>query len=625
MDEEPSYPAGYQTTLSVGGIQGQSDVSIFSFGRSVNVFAPAIRIHGVTRRGYALFTGTSLATPLVAGIAALVKTRFPSYTPIQIREQVRLTATSIDDAQPPSNRGLYGRGKVDALKAVLSQPLPGIRLDTLIYRDQTGSDKIDRGDQAKITATFTNYHGDATNVSIELVSSTGYIHSVSDPVVIGSLASGRTVTRVFSFVLGENSPENHYLSFYFRIVDGDFTDTPDVARIPVNQNISALHQTAALQASVTYEGNLGYNELPTNQIGLQGVGFRIKDNTGTLRNALFEGGIILATDADHVSDCIRGIRNAPAQDTDLIRNEGESLIITAPGSYTTEESRVVISDRTAPNPIGLEILQESYVNDTPEHEDFLILRYTITNTTGRDIPSLYVGLFIDWDVSADASDVYDYDPERESGYISDRANTLMAGTRRLTRDAPLLYQTIDNSLDGVYGGFSSEEKWKLMSAGISPDPSGSPPRDLSQLIGSGPHVLSSGRSIEVAIAVIGGTSREDFYVNADHAQRLWDDVISSIHTSAEHPLPTDGWSLSPTYPNPASGPVNLSFTVAVPSFVQIDVYDMLGRKVDQLLAGSYGSGIHKFMWNPEYLSAGAYILKLYAGRVVATQTVVITR
>lgn len=626
-DDEPSYPAGYRTTLSVGGIDADSDQSRFAYGRSVNVFAPGINVHGTTKDGYAMFDGTSLATPLVSGVAALVRTRFPSYTPAQIREQVRLTALSIDDVQAPSNQGLYGRGKVNALRAVSSHPLPGIRLDTLIYRDQTESELLDQGDQVKITATFTNYHGEASNVRIELVTDAGHGHSVSAPVVIGNFASGRTVTRTFSFVLGEIPLAQEWLSFYFRITDGDFTDTPDVARIPVNRNNSAIHRTSALQVSITNEGNLGYDEIPIiNEVLLQGIGFQIKDNTGALRNPLFEGGIILATDENHVSDCIRGTRNRPAQDTDLIPNDGEMLAITAPGSHTTEESRITMSDQEAPNPIGLEILQESYVNDTAEHEDFIILKYTVTNVTERVIQSLYMGLFIDWDVAHDADDTYHYDLEREAGYITDPGNTLMVGMRQLARDGPLLYHTIENEADGVYGGFSSLEKWNLLRASVSPDPSGTSPRDLSQLIGSGPHFLSPGKSIEVAIAVIGGDSREDFYRNSDHAKMLWKDVISLIQTSAERPHPTNAWSLSPPYPNPSFGSINLSFTVDEPGSVEIAAYDILGRRVDQLSAGSYGSGLHRLIWNPEHLPAGVYIVKLFArGVAVASQTAVISR
>ena len=110
IDPQSRYPASYRATLSVGGTNKNSGLNVYNYGRSVNVFAPARQIDTTDPfLGYAQRSGTSLAVPLVAGIAALAKTANPHFSPQQLREQVRLTSDSIDDVNPQEFSGLLGK------------------------------------------------------------------------------------------------------------------------------------------------------------------------------------------------------------------------------------------------------------------------------------------------------------------------------------------------------------------------------------------------------------------------------------------------------------------------------------------------------------------------------------
>jgi subtilisin family serine protease len=66
-----------------------------------------------TGTAYTAADGTSLATPLAAGVAALVLSAHPGLTPMQVREALLKTA---DRASTPDNT--YGYGLIDALAAV---------------------------------------------------------------------------------------------------------------------------------------------------------------------------------------------------------------------------------------------------------------------------------------------------------------------------------------------------------------------------------------------------------------------------------------------------------------------------------------------------------------------------
>ncbi len=65
------------------------------------------------------FNGTSCATPYAAGVCALIKSAFPSYTPAQVRAQLTSTALDIVNVESGSGWDRYtGYGMVDAAAAI---------------------------------------------------------------------------------------------------------------------------------------------------------------------------------------------------------------------------------------------------------------------------------------------------------------------------------------------------------------------------------------------------------------------------------------------------------------------------------------------------------------------------
>ncbi|MEU4044668.1 S8 family serine peptidase [Streptomyces antibioticus] len=80
---------------------------------------------------YGSKSGTSMASPHVAGVAALLASTNPGITPAELRDKL---ATQANDVACPSDsrckgttarNGFFGEGQVDALKAVGSTPPPG--------------------------------------------------------------------------------------------------------------------------------------------------------------------------------------------------------------------------------------------------------------------------------------------------------------------------------------------------------------------------------------------------------------------------------------------------------------------------------------------------------------------
>ncbi|WP_219471135.1 S8 family peptidase, partial [Nonomuraea rhizosphaerae] len=89
-----SFPAGYPGVIGVAAVDKQGKRATFSSDNlSVLVAAPGVGVPIVKRKGgYELSEGTSSATALVAGVAALVKARYPTMAPEQVGQALAASA-----------------------------------------------------------------------------------------------------------------------------------------------------------------------------------------------------------------------------------------------------------------------------------------------------------------------------------------------------------------------------------------------------------------------------------------------------------------------------------------------------------------------------------------------------
>jgi type VII secretion-associated serine protease mycosin len=89
-----SFPAGYPGVIGVAATDKQGRKASFSSDNlSVLVGAPGVEVPVVKRKsGYELSEGTSSAAALVAGVAALIKSRHPSLPPEQVAQALAMSA-----------------------------------------------------------------------------------------------------------------------------------------------------------------------------------------------------------------------------------------------------------------------------------------------------------------------------------------------------------------------------------------------------------------------------------------------------------------------------------------------------------------------------------------------------
>ncbi len=231
VDGSIEYPALHPRVLSVGATLKDSRVKIpiSNYGKLVNVFAPGYEIvtTGLSD-SYITISGTSFSTPLIAGVAALVKTRFPDLSADALREQVRLASESID-AENSEFAGQLGRGFVNALTAVQVPTLPAVRVNKLFWKDDDGDSIIESGDQVTITINFFNHLADANQLQVELRGAESYpfVQWTTSEVDIGPLAGDDETEVTFEFTVAPEAPPNPLLHFFVHVRDGAFKDVVD--------------------------------------------------------------------------------------------------------------------------------------------------------------------------------------------------------------------------------------------------------------------------------------------------------------------------------------------------------------------------------------------------------------
>lgn len=99
-DDEVSYPARYDTVMAVGATDTSNERCSFSFyGDELEIMAPGYNINSTKPDDlYQVKSGTSMSCPMVAGVAALIKSEHPDLSGPIIREILIQSATDLEDA-----------------------------------------------------------------------------------------------------------------------------------------------------------------------------------------------------------------------------------------------------------------------------------------------------------------------------------------------------------------------------------------------------------------------------------------------------------------------------------------------------------------------------------------------
>jgi len=197
------YPAGYSEVVAVAATDQNDRKAEFSnWGDWIELSAPGVSVYStmptywVTFNGYGYsmnydyLSGTSMACPHVAGVAALVWSRFPGKSRDWVRLWLRSTS---DDLGAPGFDVYYGYGRVNARRAAeyatAQHELEAFSMAVPLY--------VRPGEQGIINSTVFNFgESDETDVTVQLWAN----NTIVSTEIIDYLATGAFATVSFLWV-----------------------------------------------------------------------------------------------------------------------------------------------------------------------------------------------------------------------------------------------------------------------------------------------------------------------------------------------------------------------------------------------------------------------------------------
>jgi subtilisin family serine protease len=150
-----SYPASYASVISVAAVDSNNRRASFSqYNAQVELAAPGVGIYSSVPWSpfFESWNGTSMATPHVAGAAALALSARPSLPVADLRNLLRNTAVDVAAAGWDSGTG-YGLVNVKAAVAALS---PANLAPTVTITGPAGGMSVLRGDSVLFSGTATD-------------------------------------------------------------------------------------------------------------------------------------------------------------------------------------------------------------------------------------------------------------------------------------------------------------------------------------------------------------------------------------------------------------------------------------------------------------------------------------
>jgi subtilisin family serine protease len=197
----PFYPAAYDDyVLGVAGTTiTDTKVGTSNYGTWVDVSAPGEAVTTTFSGGaYGSSTGTSMAAPFVSGLAGLLRSQHPDWSPSLVRSQIIHTTDNIDGLNP-AYAGQLGSGRINAGKAVTTTAMPELSIVSYAVDGVTGGSPTP-GSVVSLNVALKNNWGMANNASGTLSTSDQYVTISNATASFGQIDAYNTVTNTTDYV-----------------------------------------------------------------------------------------------------------------------------------------------------------------------------------------------------------------------------------------------------------------------------------------------------------------------------------------------------------------------------------------------------------------------------------------
>ena len=602
-----NYPSGYHGVLGVGETDKDDYVQSSSgLGGNAQVMAPGSQaLTTEAGGGYTNFNveGTSFASPIVAGVAALVRGKYPSLTTDQVIGVLRRTADDISSKN--SNVASHLPGRVNMQRALTTDPmsLMSCRIASTRIVDPLTSRTTARyrsGDSVYVVLTIANDLRAIAGGTARLRVSDALGWSVrvaQESVQIGAITSGGQREVSFTVYLDQLTLDLPCI-LALEIEAGGEQDRAFVYLQPPSSMTTFTNGVVAV--SMGDDGAVGYNSVLD---AMQGDGFGWLTRGYQLMSP---SGFFLTENNARSST---GYADMPPYRSDF----APSKVFVDPRA-----NEGVMNDPGALSPIGIDVQQTVRFPDL--QQPIVVLKVKLTNTSGQERSNVGSGYFLDWDIGSDAvNNRARLAPEAIPQSLTGPGSAAEVFTRE-GFDVTICHAVVSQSPSGVaqsatfpyaafvndQDGFSVADRISMLSSGTTMQAVNA--GDLCSVIGMNyPGTLANGASYEYTVVITLGAT-------ANEATSRMRDVLPTA-VSVQEDLETTGVRV---YPNPARDVVTVASEEPLTS---ITIFDATGRAV------SYhrGDGQPSYVLSTANLPTGVYVLSLRTTSSTTTSMLNIAR
>jgi len=104
----------------------------------------------------------------------------------------------------------------------------------------------------------------------------------------------------------------------------------------------------------------------------------------------------------------------------------------------------------------------------------------------------------------------------------------------------------------------------------------------------------------------------------------WERLLTDIKEENEG-FVAGGFTLYQNYPNPFNPSTTLSFNISKPSFVKLQVFNLLGQCISTLVNEDRNAGLHKINYNAADLAGGVYFCKITVNGYTQTKKILLVK
>jgi subtilisin family serine protease len=569
-------------------------------------------------------TGTSYSCPHAAGAALLLRQYNPNAPVDSVKKALMLSATDIDEPGPDSTSG-YGLINIPAALALMPfNDEPNLFVKSASFPIPAAGDTIE------IIATLKNSGLGILNVM-------GIIRTDRTDITI--LDSSATFGDISLDSEKDNSNAPFKIVFSDEILEGteisvDLYITGSGA-YERDLNLSFLigtkmerefytHISGNIEFTITNFGQYGVG--PYSLVNLGGVGF-VHPSGGT--SNLWELGLTIANDSDHVSTASR--TRSSVYDLDFkVAPEG-NIQIFDPGQFGAQETLCKFNDDNANYPLGVEVTQRTFSYDGSVEGNFAIIMYAIQNKSESTLDDLRISILADWDYMIspyDAVDEVGFDSAGGVGYMRANLFSMPRGVVVLNDEGVCSFRVIHYGND-IWDGLNDAEKWQFATEGFIFTETVSS-SDHSFMITTGPYNLAPGEIDTAAFAVIGADTLTDIIdIYAPAAKVAYTGILTDVNDDPGTPPLPDKFALYQNYPNPFNPSTVIEFDLQKDQHVILDIYNLLGQKIETLLDSDLPAGNHKVTWDTSesdrQIPSGVYFYRLKAGDQTSTKKMLLIK